>query len=130
MNFPPDLKYTKSDEWVRAEGGNTATAGISDYAQSQLSDIVYVELPGVGATHKQGEAWGSVESVKAASDVNMPLSGTITAVNDDLKNTPEVVNGDPYGKGWMIKFTVSDPHELGGLMDAAAYQKYCEERQH
>jgi glycine cleavage system H protein len=129
MNFPADLKYTKSDEWVRVEGNN-ATAGISDYAQSQLSDIVYVEFPGIGAAHPQGEAWGSVESVKAASDVNMPLSGTVTAVNDDLKNTPEVVNGDPYGQGWMIKFTVSDPQELSGLLDAAAYQKYCEERAH
>ena len=129
MNFPADLKYTKSDEWVRVES-NTATAGITDYAQGQLSDIVYVELPGVGAAYKQGEAWGSVESVKAASDVNMPLSGTVTAVNEDLKNMPEVVNSDPYGKGWMIKFTVSDFGELNGLMDAAAYEQYCQERQH
>ena len=129
MNFPADLKYTKSDEWVRVEG-DTATAGITDYAQEQLSDIVYVELPGVGAAHKQGEAWGSVESVKAASDVNMPLGGTVTAVNEALKNMPEVVNSDPYGKGWMIKFTVGDPGELNGLMDAAAYEQYCQERQH
>ncbi|HLE30485.1 MAG TPA: glycine cleavage system protein GcvH [Anaerolineales bacterium] len=129
MNFPADLKYTKSDEWVRAEGGATATAGITDYAQEQLSDIVYVELPGVGSAFKQGEAWGSVESVKAASDVNMPASGAITAVNEDLKNSPEVVNSDPYGKGWMIKFTLDDPKELNLLMDTAAYQKYCEARQ-
>ena len=130
MNFPADLKYTKSDEWVRVDANaGAATCGVSDYAQNQLSDIVYVELPPVGVTHKQGEAWGSVESVKAASDVNMPLSGTVTAVNEDLKNAPEVVNSDPYGAGWMIKFTLSDPGELAGLMDAAAYQKYCEERQ-
>ncbi len=129
MNFPADLKYTKSDEWVRVEG-QTATCGVSDYAQSQLSDIVYVELPQVGSTHAQSTPWGSVESVKAASDVNMPLSGTVTAVNEDLKNTPEVVNSDPYGVGWMVKFTLSDANELAGLMDAAAYQKYCEERQH
>ncbi len=129
MNFPADLKYTRSDEWVRVEG-DAATSGITDYAQDQLSDIVYVELPGVGSTFQQGEAWGSVESVKAASDVNMPVSGAITAVNEDLKNTPEVVNGDPYGKGWMIKFTLSAPGELNGLMDAAAYEKYCQERQH
>lgn len=129
MNFPADLKYTKSDEWVRVEG-NTATCGVSDYAQNQLSDIVYVELPSAGVSHKQGEPWGSVESVKAASDVNMPLSGTVTAVNEELKNTPEVVNSDPYGAGWMIKFTLSNPSELSGLMDATAYQKYCEERSH
>jgi glycine cleavage system H protein len=133
MNFPADLKYTKSDEWVRVEGdpaaaGAAAAAGITDYAQDQLSDIVYVELPAAGSAFKQGEAWGSVESVKAASDVNLPLSGTITEVNDALSSTPEVVNSDPYGKGWMVKFTVSNPGELSGLMDAAAYQKYCEER--
>ena len=129
MNFPADLKYTQSDEWVRVEG-DAATSGITDYAQDQLSDIVYVELPGVGSTFQQGEAWGSVESVKAASDVNMPASGAITAVNEDLKNTPEVVNSDPYGKGWLIKFALSAPDELNGLMDAAAYEKYCQERQH
>ncbi len=134
MNFPADLKYTKSDEWVRVEGdpaaaGATAAAGITDYAQDQLSDIVYVELPAAGSAFKQGEAWGSVESVKAASDVNLPLSGTITEVNDALSSTPELVNSDSYGKGWMVKFTVSNPGELSGLMDAAAYQKYCEERQ-
>ena len=127
MNFPADLKYTKSDEWVREEG-TTATAGITDYAQDQLSDIVYVELPAAGSAFKQGEAWGSVESVKAASDVNLPLSGTVAAVNDALSSTPEVVNGDPYGKGWMVKFTLTNPGELSGLMDAAAYQQYCEER--
>jgi glycine cleavage system H protein len=129
MNFPAELKYTRSDEWVRVEG-HTATSGISDYAQDQLSDIVYVELPSVGASFKQGEAWGSVESVKAAAEVNLPLSGTITEVNEALSSTPEVVNSDPYGQGWMVKFTVADPAELDGLMDAATYQKYCEERQH
>ena len=127
MNFPADLKYTKSDEWVRVEG-STATTGLSDYAQSQLSDIVYVELPAVGTMLKQGEAWGSVESVKAAAEVNMPAGGTVTAVNESLKDKPEVVNGDPYGAGWMVKFTVTNPGELSGLMDAAAYQKYCDER--
>jgi len=127
MNFPADLKYTKSDEWVRVEG-SAATTGLTDYAQDQLSDIVYVELPAVGAALKQGEPWGSVESVKAASDVNMPLSGAITAVNESLGSSPELVNGDPYGKGWMVKFTVTNASELSGLMDAAAYQKYCEER--
>ncbi len=129
MNFPADLKYTRSDEWVRVEGSAAAT-GLTDYAQDQLSDIVYVEMPAVGAAFKQGEPWGSVESVKAASDVNMPLSGAIAEVNESLGSAPELVNSDPYGKGWMVKFTVTNASELNSLMDAAAYQKYCEERQH
>ncbi len=127
MNIPTDLKYSKSDEWVRVEG-NTATTGVTDYAQGQLSDIVYVELPAVGTAIKQGEPWGSVESVKAAADVNMPISGTVTAVNEALKDKPETVNSDPYGAGWMVKFTVTNPGELKELMDAAAYTKYCDER--
>ena len=127
MNFPADLKYAKTDEWVRVEG-NAATAGITDYAQDALSDIVYVELPAAGDTFQQGQTFGSVESVKAASDVNLPVGGTITAVNDALTSTPEVVNSDPYGQGWMVKFTLANPAELDSLMDAAAYQKYCEER--
>ncbi|MEK7786463.1 MAG: glycine cleavage system protein GcvH [Chloroflexota bacterium] len=129
MNIPSDLKYTKNDEWVRVEGG-TATAGLTDYAQTQLSDIVFVELPSVGATLKQGESFASVESVKAASDVYLPLGGEITAVNETLADSPELVNQDPYGKAWMVKFKAADMGELGGLMDAAAYEKYCEERAH
>jgi glycine cleavage system H protein len=127
MNFPTDLKYTKSDEWIRA-AGSAAEAGLTDYAQSHLSDIVYVELPEVGAEFKQGTAFGSIESVKAASDLNLPASGTITAVNDSLSDTPEVVNSDPYGKGWIVKFTLSDASELASLLDAAAYEAYCAER--
>ena len=127
MNFPTDLKYTKSDEWIRA-AGSEAESGISDYAQSHLSDIVYVELPEVGAEFKQGMPYGSIESVKAASDMNLPASGTITAVNEALSDAPEVVNSDPYGKGWIVRFTLSDPAELGSLMDAAAYEAYCNER--
>lgn len=129
MNIPNDLKYTKGDEWVRVEG-NVATTGVSDYAQNALSDIVYVELPAVGDSFKQGESYGSIESVKAASDVYLPLGGTISAINDALASTPEVVNSDPYGAGWTVKFTISDPAELSALMDAAAYAKYCEERSH
>jgi glycine cleavage system H protein len=125
MNFPNDLKYTKSDEWVRPATGE---AGITDYAQNHLSDIVYVELPEVGAEFKQGTPFGSIESVKAASDMNLPASGTITAVNESLADTPEVVNSDPYGKGWIVKFTLSEAGELAGLMDAAAYEAYCNER--
>jgi len=129
MNFPADLKYTKSDEWVRLDANaDAATAGISDYAQNALSDIVYVELPSAGDSFQKGESFGSVESVKAASDVYLPVGGTITEANAALSSTPELVNSDPYGQGWMIKFTVSNPAELEGLMDAAAYQKYCDER--
>ncbi len=127
MNFPTDLKYTKSDEWIRVKG-NEAEAGITDYAQNHLSDIVYVELPEVGAEFKQGTPFGSIESVKAASDMNIPASGTITAVNEALADTPEVVNSDPYGKGWIIKFKLSNASELADLMDAAAYEAYCNER--
>ena len=127
MNFPTDLKYTKSDEWIRVTGREAET-GITDYAQSHLSDIVYVELPEVGAEFKQGAPFGSIESVKAASDMNLPASGTITAVNEGLSDTPEVVNSDPYGKGWIVKFTPSAADELAGLLDAAAYEAYCNER--
>ena len=129
MNIPPELKYSKNDDWVRVEG-TEATAGITDYAQDQLSDVVYVELPAVGGTFAKDERYGTVESVKAASDLALPVSGTITAVNESLSSAPEAVNKDPYGAGWMVKFTVTQPAELEQLMDAAAYQKYCEERQH
>jgi glycine cleavage system H protein len=127
MNFPSDLKYAKSDEWIRVTGSE-AEAGLTDYAQSHLSDIVYVELPEVGAEFKQGTSFGSIESVKAASDMNMPASGTITAVNESLADAPEAVNNDPYGKGWIVKFTLSDPKELDALMNATAYEAYCNER--
>lgn len=129
MNTPADLKYTKNDEWVRVEG-NTATSGVTDYAQNALSDVVYVELPSVGDTFAQGQAYGSVESVKAASEVYLALSGTITEVNEALTTQPELVNSDPYGAGWMVKFTVSDLSELDNLMDAAAYTAYCDSRKH
>lgn len=125
MNFPTDLKYSKSDEWIRPATGEV---GISDYAQSHLSDIVYVELPEVGATVTAGESFGSIESVKAASDLNAPASGTVAAVNEGLSDTPEVVNSDPYGAGWIIKIDVSDAGALDSLMDAAAYEAYCNER--
>ncbi len=129
MNIPAELKYSQTDEWVCVEGAN-ATAGITDYAQDQLSDIVYVELPAAGETFDKGQRFGAVESVKAASDLSLPVSGTVTAVNDSLTSAPEVVNKEPYGAGWMVKFTLTKPAELDQLMDAAAYQKYCEERQH
>jgi glycine cleavage system H protein len=127
MQYPTDLKYTKNDEWVRAEG-RTGTAGLTHYAQEALSDIVYVELPAVGESFKQGQAYASVESVKAAAEVYLPVAGAITEINEALANAPETLNRDPHGAGWLAKFTMADPAELDGLMDAAAYEKYCEER--
>jgi glycine cleavage system H protein len=127
MTYPTDLRYTKNDEWVRLDG-DTATAGISHYAQEALSDIVYVELPSVGDSFAKGDAYASVESVKAAAEVYLPIGGTITAVNETLSTTPETINADPYGAGWIAQFSVADASEAEGLMDAAAYEKYCEER--
>lgn len=127
LKTPNDLKYTKNDEWLRIEG-DTATVGVTDYAQDQLNDIVYVEFPEVGAALKQGETFGVVESVKAASDIFMPIGGTISAVNEELGDEPELINTDPYGKGWLVKYTVTDAGEAGGLMDAAAYIEYCKSR--
>jgi glycine cleavage system H protein len=131
MNFPTDLKYAKSDEWIRVDpNADTATVGVSDYAQSELSDVVYVDLPAVGDAFAAGQSFGSVESVKAASEVYLPVAGTITAVNDDLKTKPELINQDPYGQGWIAKIKITDAAGLAGLLDAAAYEKHCAERQH
>lgn len=124
---PSDVKYTKNDEWVRIEG-DTATIGITDYAQDQLNDIVYVEFPDVGSTLKQGAAFGVVESVKAASDVYTPVGGTVTEINSALSDEPEQINSDPFGKGWLIKLKVSNAAEEDSLMDAAAYSAFCESR--
>jgi glycine cleavage system H protein len=128
MPFPKDLKYTKNDEWIRVEN-DQGTIGISDYAQEQLSDIVFFEATvGVGDKLAKGAACATVESVKAAAEVYSPVGGTVTAVNDALPATPEQINTDPYGAAWMIKIKVTDPAELGGLLDAAAYEAYCQER--
>ena len=127
MNIPGDLKYTKDDEWIRVRG-DEGEIGITDYAQDHLSDIVYVELPEVGREVKAHDSIGTIESVKAAADIYAPISGTVTAVNESLPDSPELVNQDPYGKAWMIRLKLSNPKELDGLMGAAAYQKYCEER--
>ncbi len=124
---PDDLKYTKNDEWLRIEG-DTATVGISDYAQDQLNDIVFVELPDVGTSLDKGDSFGVVESVKAAADVYMPIGGTITEVNSAVEDQPELLNTDPYGEGWIIKFTIKDASEANDLMDSAAYDAYCEDR--
>ncbi len=126
-NTPADLKYAKTDEWIRIEG-DTATIGISDYAQDSLNDIVFVELPEVGAKIAKGEAFGVVESVKAASDLSAPVSGTVTGINSELEDTPELINGDPYGKAWIIKVKLDNASEADSLMDSAAYDTYCENR--
>lgn len=125
MNTPANLKYAKSDEWIDATSGKI---GITDYAQSQLSDIVFVEiLVDEGESIEAGKAIASVESVKASAEIYSPASGTVSAVNKDLPNKPEAINSDPYGAAWMIQL---DGGSEGDLMDAAAYEKYCEERSH
>jgi glycine cleavage system H protein len=129
MNIPPELKYTRNDEWIRVEGSR-GTVGITDYAQEQLSDIVFVEIiASAGESLKQGDSCATVESVKAAADVYLPVGGTITEVNESLPDKPEIVNTDPYGEAWMVRLELSDPAELDGLMDSESYQKYCEERE-
>ena len=126
MEFPEDLKYSKEHEWVLVEG-NIATVGITDFAQDQLGDIVFVELPAVGDKVSKEDAFGVVESVKAVSDIYAPVSGKVLEVNDDLPENPEMVNEDAYGDGWMIKIEMSDPDELQDLMTAAEYEEYVAE---
>ncbi len=130
MNIPSDLKYTKNDEWIRVEG-KTGVIGITDHAQEQLSDIVFVEIVvSEGDTVQQGDTCATVESVKAAADVYMPVSGKIVAVNEALPEKPETVNSDPYGSAWMVKVELTDPSELDSLLDAAAYQAKIQEQEH
>ena len=121
MKFPNDLLYTESHEWVREEGG-PATVGLTDYAQKQLRDVVYVELPKIGAEFKKGESTGVVESVKTVADIFSPISGKVTEANLTLKNSPQWVNEDPYGKGWIMKMEVRDAEELKGLLSSEVYQ--------
>ena len=120
MNIPKNLKYTKDHEWISVDG-NTATVGITEFAQGELGDIVYVEIETEGEELEREEIFGSVEAVKTVSDLFMPISGEITEFNQALESNPELVNTDPYGKGWMIKVNVTDAGELDGLLDAAAY---------
>ncbi len=126
MDFPSDLKYSETHEWARIEG-NIATIGISDFAQSQLGDIVFVELPEVGTKVVKGEELTTIESAKAVGEVKALLSGEVTEVNEALEDGPETVNSSPYGDGWLIKIKLSDPSEAGSLMDAAAYEKIAKE---
>ena len=122
MNIPANLRYTSEHEWIRVEG-NEAFVGITDYAQSELGEIVFVDVNTVGETVAQGDVFGSVEAVKTVSDLNMPVSGEVLEFNEALNDQPELVNNDPYGEGWMVKITVNDPAELDNLLDAAGYEK-------
>ena len=121
MNFPEDIRYTSEHEWIRVEG-DEAYVGITDYAQSELGEIVFVDVPSLGETVGQGEVFGSIEAVKTVSDLNMPVTGEVLEVNGALDVQPELVNNDPYGEGWIIKISVKDAAELDNLMDAKAYQ--------
>jgi glycine cleavage system H protein len=125
MTFDDSVRYQKSHEWARKEG-DAVVVGISDYAQDSLGDVVFVEVPEKGKTVQQGEAFGVVESVKAASDIYAPVSGEVIETNEELADAPETVNKDPFGGGWMVKIKPSDLSEYEGLMDAAAYKEYAE----
>jgi len=121
MNFPESLRYTKEHEWIRLEG-DVATIGITDFAQHELGDIVYVEIETLGQELKNGDVFGTVEAVKAVSDLYLPVDGSITEINPKLNSNPELVNTDPYGEGWMVKMKVNSAADVNNLMDAAAYQ--------
>ena len=129
MNTPTNLKYTKNDEWVKVEG-KIGTVGVTDYAQEQLSDIVYVEIVlAVGDSASQGETCATLESVKAAAEMYLPVSGKVVEVNEALPDSPEKVNTDPYGEAWMVKLELRDQSELDGLLDAAAYEAQVQEKE-
>ena len=121
MNFPSELKYTKDHEWVRVEG-NEAYIGITDFAQRELGDIVYIDINTVGDEVAKDDVFGTVEAVKTVSDLFMPVTATVLETNDALNNSPELVNSDPYGEGWMVKVTLTDPSSVDGLLDSDAYK--------
>ncbi len=125
--YPADFRYTKDHEWIKVEG-STGTIGITDYAQHELGDVVFVELPKVGARIKAGETFGSVESVKAVSDIFSPVSGEITEVNSALIDAPEKINSDPHGSAWLVRIKLNDASETNSLMDAKAYQTYVDDK--
>ena len=125
-SYPDDLYYSKDHEWIRVDG-DRGTVGITDHAQQQLGDVVYVELPSVGASYKQGGSFGSVESVKAVSELFLPVAGEVVEVNPALADSPELVNTDPHGAGWMVVVQISDADELTTLMRAAEYETYVKE---
>jgi glycine cleavage system H protein len=123
MNIPAELKYTKDHEWAKVEG-DLVTIGITDYAQGELGDVVFVEMPEVGGEVAKDDAFGTIEAVKAVADLFSPLSGEVIEINEALEDAPETINSDPYGAGWIIKVKVADASELDDLMDAAAYEKH------
>lgn len=129
MEYPKGLRYSREHEWVMVEGGDTGVIGISDFAQNELGDVVYVEAPELGEKISKDDPFGAVESVKAVSDLYAPVSGTVVEVNDALPETPELINEDPYGEGWIIKVSLSDVDELDDLMNAEEYEEYCEGQQ-
>ena len=122
MNFPSDLKYTKDHEWVKING-NEAMVGVTDFAQQELGDIVYIDISTVGETVEQEQVFGTIEAVKTVSDLFMPISGKVLEANKDIDSAPESVNNDPYGKGWIIKMSITDPKQLDGLLSVDAYKK-------
>jgi len=126
MNYPDDRKYSKDHEWIMVDG-NTVAVGVTEYAAEQLGDIVYVELPQQGEDFAQGDTFGVLESVKAVSDCFAPISGTIAETNDSLADSPEVINEDPHGEGWMVKITIADQRELEDLLDHTAYEEFVKE---
>lgn len=128
MQCPEDVRYSKEHEWIRVSDG-TGTIGITDFAQQELGDVVFVELPAVGAQISRGEPFGVVESVKAVSDIYAPVSGTITEINTRLTSEPELLNSDPFGESWLVRVSLSSPGEVDSLMDAAAYTAYVEQAQ-
>lgn len=125
--YPADYRYTKDHEWIKVEGSN-GTIGITEYAQNELGDVVFVELPKVGAKLTAGSSFGSVESVKAVSEIFSPISGEVTGINSLLSDSPEKINSDPHGTAWLIKVKLADPKEINSLMDATAYQKFIAEK--
>lgn len=122
MNFPQELKYTKDHEWIKVDG-NTGIVGITEYAQGELGDVVFVELPSIGKKIEAGQSFGTVEAVKAVSDLYAPVSGEVTAINKEIQDTPELVNKEPYERGWMIKVKIDKSSELDSLLNAEAYKK-------
>lgn len=122
MNFPSDVRYTKEHEWIKLVDGNTALVGITDFAQKELGDIVYVDIPAVGKALNADEVFGTVEAVKTVSDLFLPVAGTVVEINNKLEKEPELVNTDPYGDGWMVKITVSNAADIDALMSAADYE--------
>lgn len=127
MAYPANYRYTKDHEWIDAKGG-TATIGITDYAQHELGDVVFVELPAAGTKVEKGKSFGTVESVKAVSEIYAPTSGEVLEANGELQNKPETINSDPHGAAWLIKIKLANPSETSGLMDAAAYEAYIAQK--